>query len=381
MILCPISTTFETRACEIGWGQHCISALGVRADSYSPDQKIFYGVGCSSSPWEARLSAEGEAIERATFELGHAWSDAHLAQSSTILPDEASLLMSTSEKRYLTRPYTPSITATNLSGGYTTIPLAAVFNVIEDQTVMAGASLSTGWAYFPDSLNAIRRSYYEVIERDLNMVFWFNRGAEILEHADISEISSVCHDICLSVQRTFPDVYVAEVKIPDQMGSKAFYALAIYSSVSKPYLSVTAAVRQSRALAIRAAYRELVMLRVDQHENIISGRKIASDGYTAHVDRTNHDISMCDHVLWICERVKSQPHIKKLIVDYRNFETMFASFPPPPSILTGVVTKVWINGCQPMPPASVPCSALPSWCERWDISEHDWSNNRWHPFP
>ena len=172
------------------------------------------------------------------------------------------------------------------------------------------------------------------------------------------------------------------MRLPSRFGGKAYYTLVLHPSDEMPYLSVGQALKPGARQSFASAVGEYLMLRSHQHEQVLCGITEAPDtDFGAHVIRANRETGIRDKAVAL---IHSNTRLDALIeprLDYSHHRFWLAYFDPPPVTRQGVVAKVWVNGCQPMLAAGVPCGLVERWRRDWSISLDEWEQNRWHPFP
>ncbi|MCX7099252.1 MAG: YcaO-like family protein [Methylococcales bacterium] len=376
MFVLALSLSFRSLVTETGAGMLCHATLPLRVDPAEREPRVFSGIGFGVDGLSARFAAEGEALERATWATGALWNSVHFTEDARVLPEEAALLLPAKwRRRLLERPATV-ISALENGGDKVWIPAAAAFFYPMLSHDWKRHSVTTGWAYHTDRETAAASAYYEVVERDLAMLYWQGLlGAYLqpLAAGTIRDWGRLCGLVgdCSPLQ-----VIQTVVRLPSRFGGQAYYTLVLHASDEMPYLSVGQALKPSARQSFASAVGEYLMLRSHQHEQVLCGITEAPDtDFAAHVIRTNQAPNIRDKAVALTQSNIRLEALTESRLDYSHQRFWLAYFDPPPVTRQGVVAKVWIDGCQPMLPAGVPCGLVGRWRHDWNIGLNEWEQN------
>ena len=367
--------TVEMNPCftDVGWGTYASALLRLRTAPAIVDEVHIRGMGFSKNPLEARLAAEGEAIERATWQWGHTWNQIAIDFKGDVCrPEEVSAL-----SRHRSIDETGWVVPGWRRGTGIGIPAEYVFPNIGFDFQEEIPFVSTGWAFSSKLESALRRSLMEVIERDLLMRFWYHlpfsiRKADHWLHDfgwtdDLGEGSN--HYALLGQVTLGLDCL------------EGYFCIIAVTGSQPPYLTTGQALELSQDVALEKAWRELVMLRTHQYDCILRGeREGVSRTFQENYLRATYAPDARDRFLNLVESF-SEEGIQHKKANYEEYDKMWISLQPPTGIAQDCfVTKVWVDGCQPMVPGGVDIEPVGTW-RTMGINGSDLIANRWHPFP
>ncbi len=374
-----MTPSFRTLSTDLGALTACTARLALRVDPSSITPDAFYGYGFAADALSARVAAEGEVLERATWLHGSLWNDAWLPDAPRFLPEEARLLLPPALTQSLAAEPTPAIPATHQRAHTPCwVPVEALFAQPRLAQDRARSAMSTGWAYHQSASAAVLAAYRETLERDLAMLFWYGRLAGALRvltpdavRAGVPWIASGTPASALAMLKT-------PIVVPPSYGGGACFALALCARDQPPYLSVGMSVRADAPAALRNAAGECLATRAGQSDTLLRGGPEPTDtDLRAHVHKAASDPSIRERALALVDAVATAR--QEPAPDYSALAAQVALLRPP--MRDGVVAKVWVDGCQPMVPAGVPCGLCARWQTHWGLTPQQWEADRWHPFP
>ena len=380
-----LTTTFHTMVTEYGMGTNCKTEFSFRTNMDSLEPQLFSGIGFSTDGLSARFASEGEAIERATWMYGALWNSASFSSNSIYLPDDVSLLFSKEHQEELKK--VPSITFPALSsnGDRLDIPAEAIFYYPKKRQFLKHHSVTTGWAFHNTKEEALAQGYREVIERDLQMLFWFGRLSSYLHKLPLTLVESWTEEYGVSkkqLQSKTSKLHLVqlEVKLHPSMGEKGYFTLAIVVSNEAPYLSVGSALKPSSKASFSTAMGEMIMLRSYQYDLVLRGQKEDNeDSYGVHVSHATHQKEMRDKTEKLLSTIETSVDSKSLDYSTHNYQVVYLK--PPPQTLKGVIAKVWVDNTQGMVPIGFDYTLCLRWRDEWRVTQQEWDANRWHPYP
>jgi ribosomal protein S12 methylthiotransferase accessory factor YcaO len=376
-----LDLSFRTLVTELGIGTQCTSTIPIRTSFSELEPEFFSGAGFSTNPLLARFAAEGEMLERATWRAGILWNNVYLPDELCQIPEEAQLLLSTKNfERLSTKPCT-AIRVIHHDKHQSWIPSEVVFHTPKLAQNIKHNSATTGWAYHVTKEMAAAQGYREVIERDLQMLFWFGKLKPFLSRIPINQLQQWYADFAVDTKNVIK-VLQLKVNIASCFGDTAYFTLVIYVSDDEPYLSIGSSLKIDAKQSFLNAMGECIMLRSHQYEEFIKGVKQASDNsYNAHAIRATRKTEMRDKVLTLFATSNDVDSLSDSRLDYSKLNYQIAYLQPPPVINHGTVAKVWVEGCQNMVPAGFPYDVTKRWQNSWGINNKQWKENRWHPYP
>jgi ribosomal protein S12 methylthiotransferase accessory factor YcaO len=380
-----LSHSFRSLVTETGAGTLCQARLALRVDAAEREARVFSGIGFGIDGLSARFAAEGEALERATWACGGLWNSvqvcAQVSNNARVLPEEAALLLPAKwRRRLMERPATVIPAWEGEKSVW--IPAAAAFFYPTPAHDCKRHSVTTGWAFHADRESAAAQAYREVVERDLIMLYWYGRLGTYLRPLAPTVVEDWGRLCGLSGDGGPLRVLQTLVRLPARFGGDTCYTLVLHAADEMPYLSVGSALKPEPRQSFASAVGEYLMLRSHQHEQVLCGTREAPDtDFPAHVIRANREVGLRDETVALVQAdtrldARAEPRL-----DYRHLRYWLAYFDPPPMTRRGVVAKAWIDGCQPMLPAGVPCGLVERWRRDWHINLEEWEQRRWHPFP
>lgn len=379
-----MAVSFHTLAVDLGLGCQCKARFGLRTDPADFQEQVFMGVGFGVEAWSARQAAEGEALERATWHYGALWNSVWFPDELGFLPEETRLMLKPAHITRLTAQ--PSASVPAFQGDAATpvwIPAEAVFFQPSLAQGLKRHSVTTGWAFHRTQAAAAATGYLEVIERDLQMLFWFGRLAPHLKSPPKDCLNRWLARMGWIFDRHSPlRILQTPVNVSQRFGAAGWFTVVLHPSDEPPYLSVGSALKTDREVSLRAALGEYAMLRTHQAELILAGIKQADPiRFTAHIIAASQTTELRDRALQLVSEIQlgragSYPHL-----DYQALPYAVAFLQPPPIFHHGVVAKVWVGGCQPMIPAGFTCGLTDRWQNEFSISLPEWEAQRWHPYP
>ncbi len=379
-----MAVSFQTLVSELGMGTQCSARFSLRTDPAEVIGQIFTGIGFGIDAWSARQAAEGEALERATWQDGALWNSVYFPDELGVLPEEARLMLKPGHLARLAAQPAASIPAAFGDGAKPVwIPAEAVFFQTGLAQDLKRKTVTTGWAYHTTQQAAAATAYREVIERDLQMLFWFGRLTPYLSSPQPQCLEAWLVRLgLLAEKRSLLRVLQVEVTLAERFGGAGWFTLVFQPSVEMPYLSLGSALKTDREHSFRAALGEYWMLRCFQKDQLLCGVNQAEPTtFTAHVIAASHDPTLRDRALTLTQDAINNETAKETVLNYQALEYWVAFFQPPPIFPHGVVAKAWVDGCQPMIPAGFPCGLTARWRDEWSISLPEWEAQRWHPYP
>lgn len=382
MLSLPIEASFRTLSTEIAGCTQCAAILRLRIEPFQDMQRAFYGLGFGIDGFSARAAAEGECLERTTWFAGGLWTPVYF-NKDVIIPEEAKLFLSQEHIEAIERNDIPAISVNDWDGNQTWIPSTAVFHFPFIAPHLSIHSVTTGWAYHSILEQAIIKSYLEVIERDLICLFWYCRLSHYLKQIKDDDVRKCILSFGLA-GKTIPEAFQLNVLVPDRFGGKACFTLITYCSQEKPYLTIGSTIKRDPLDSLQSALGEFLMLRSNQYEQLLCDEKEEEDGpfnFKTHVIRASNKAFARDRTINLLKDIERLDAETEPRLNYSDKKYWIAAFNPPPIGCRGFVTKVWVDGCQPMVPAGLPCGLVERWKDDWYVSKEEWEANRWHPFP
>ena len=387
-----LNTTFHTLVTEHGIGTQCKAQLLLRTNLEELEPQLFLGIGFSPDGLLARFAAEGELVERATWMYGVLWNSASFSMHSIYLPDDVSLLFSKEHQKELQS--VPSITFSAISscGEELNIPAEAIFHYPKKRQFLKHHSVTTGWAFHSSKKEALAQGYREVIERDLQMLFWFGRLSSFLYRLPSTLLELWGEEYGISkkqLQSKTSELYLIQlgVKLHPSIGRNGYFTLAIVVSDKAPYLTVGSALKTSPKASFSTAMGEMIMLRSYQYDLVLRAKKDDNEeSYGVHVSQATYQTTMRDKTKKLLSTIETSLPSKCLAftdkrLDYGTQNYQVSYFKPPPQTLKGVVAKVWVDNTQGMVPLGFEYTLCSRWKDEWNVTQQEWDANRWHPYP
>jgi ribosomal protein S12 methylthiotransferase accessory factor YcaO len=379
MCTAPLRARPLTLVTDLGVLAGCHAELELRVDPTDPAGEVFGGYGIAADALGARLAAEGEALERATWLAGMCWADLVCPCADAFLPEEARLLLPPGLAATLTAGPVAALPVTAADGEPRHIPAEAVFarpRLAQDRDRL---SVTTGWAFRRGWPEAERAGYLEVIERDLLMLFWYGRLGPWLESLTPVQLAVAAPALMHGVAPQGLSVLCTTVRIAERFGGQGTFVVALDVGQEPPYLSAGMALKNAPDTAIAAALGECFAVRAVQYERLLADRAPPDQvGFAAHIARAATDADLQARALALVAGVRGDAAEP---LCYRDLPFWSAHLRPPPRTRRGVVAKVWIDGCQPMLPAGCRGALAERWRTRFGVTEAEWEVGRWHPFP
>lgn len=377
-----LDISFRTLVTELGAGTQCVAMQSLRTHFSEQGPEPCIGMGYGNNALSARFAAEGEMRERATWRWGALWNSVHFPDGQCEIPEETKLIMSAKDyTRLSTQPCT-AIPVIHQDGRQSWIPSEAVFYMPKLAQDIRHNSATTGWAYHITKEQAAAQGYREVIERDLQMLFWLGKLKPFLKKLPMKLLRQWHTGFALDASKNATIVLQMNVNIARRFGKKAYFTLVLYASDEEPYLSTGSSLKLDAEHSFFNAMGECIMLRSHQHEQFIEGISEASaNSYNAHVIRATRETTMRDRIFSLFSEDHNGDALEDPRLDYSRHKYRIAYLQPPPPINHDAVARVWVDGCQNMLPAGFSYGLTKRWQEAWGITEKQWRENRWHPYP
>lgn len=382
-----LNSRFDTLVTELGKGLQCTANLTLRTTLSASNVQHVSGIGFSPNALSARFAAEGEALERATWQFGALWNTVYFPDLACTFPEETQLILSAEHLKRLSEspcaalPLYTNKDANNPPSQW--CPAEAVFFFPKLSQTLQIHAVTTGWAYHSSKEEATAQGYREVIERDLQMLFWFGRLKPYLQCISDKQMQDWMRPYAPTEKIPLQIVQMA-VSLPKRFGGIAYFTLAICMTEEKPYLSIGSALKTDAQGSFQNALGECLMLRSHQYEQLLSGITEAPDNsYSTHVIRATRETKMRDKTigLFSTQTQAREASLKEPRLDYQHQPYYVTYLKPPPVTQYGYVAKVWVDGCQGMVPIGFPYGVTKRWQQDWGINATTWEDNRWHPYP
>jgi YcaO cyclodehydratase, ATP-ad Mg2+-binding len=379
-----LNTTFRTLVTEAGTGTLCTTHLRIRPHSWESEPERITGLGFGVDGLSARFAAEGEALERATWRWGALWNNVTIpAPDCEIhLPEEIRVTLSARQLERLVE--NPGATLPICTGGgeRTLIPSQAVFFLPRLAPDFKYHRVTSGWAYHVTKKRAIGKGYMEVIERDLQMLFWLGKLQSFLRPVPEAHLHEWGLKFGLDPRNHPLKVVQMAVNMEARFGGTGYFTMVIHAADKPPYTSIGSSLSSDPHRSFCSAMGECLMLRSHQYELVMEGTEDDScDSFRGHTIRAAQLPEMRDKTLALIAQTGGADSLQEERLDYRKQSYMTLLLRPPPVINHGVVAKVWIDGCQGMVPAGFPHGVTERWRSDWGVTTETWEANRWHPFP
>lgn len=374
------NTKFKTVAIEYGMGTQAISEFPLRVEMENFQAKRFSGIGFGLDALLARLASEGEALERATWRYGALWNSAVLSYKSPFLPDEVKVLFTKKEQEEMHSLPSVAYKAWSSEGEALMIPSVLLFFYPKRKQFGEQHAVTTGWAFHSSKSEALAQAYREVIERDLQMLFWHDRLGDYLSCVSSSRKNKWLSSYGGKVESR-AKIYLLEMplKLHSSIHTDAWFSLVFIVNDEAPYLSIGSAVKASAHKAFETAMGEMMMLRSYQYEMILTGEKNSDEfNYKSHVTKATYEKKSQTRVKKLIANLKGN---KENILDYSEHAYQVVYLDPPPQTREGVVAKVWVDRTQGMVPAGFQYKVCEHWQTFWQVSQASWEANAWHPYP
>jgi len=377
-----LTTKFKTVITEYGVGIMATTEFPLRVEIENNIGKNFFGIGFSLDALLARLASEGEAIERSTWRYGALWNSATISYLDIFLPEDTTLLFSKEEQKRMKRSPSLVYHAKSSNGELLHIPSEAIFFYPKRKQFGSHHSVTTGWAFHTSKSEALAQGYREVIERDLQMLFWHNRLDKYLKIIPKSKTQKWLKTYGQTPNKN-SELYILQMKIKlhPSIHSSGYFTLAIQLSQKAPYISVGSAIKESDYGSFQTAIGEMIMLHTNQYNMILSALKYSDEfSYNSHISRATYEKTSRDRVRELISIILKTK--KRLNLDYSKHNYQVVYLDPPPNTLNGVVAKVWVDNTQGMVPAGFKEYKVSNyWKEKWNMSQAQWQENIWHPYP
>ena len=377
-----LTTKFQTVITEYGVGIKATTEFLLRVEIDNNIGKKFLGIGLSLDALSARLASEGEAIERSTWRYGALWNSATLCYDNMFLPEDTTLLFSKEEQNNMTRSPSLVYRGKSSNGELLSIPSEALFFYPRRKQFGSHHSTTTGWAFHTTQSEALAQGYREVIERDLQMLFWHNRLDKYLEIIPKNKTQKWLKAYGQTPNKD-SELYLLQMPIGlhPSIHANGYFTLAIQVRKKIPYLSIGSAVKESAHGSFQTAIGEMIMLNSHQYDMVLTDIKYDDEfSYNTHVTQATYEKTARDRVQEIIFTLLKRKEKLKLDYSKHNYQVVYLD--PPPKTVKGVVAKVWVDKTHGMLPAGFKEYRVSNhWKEKWNMSQTEWQENAWHPYP
>ena len=261
--------------------------------------------------------------------------------------------------------------------GAINIPVEYVFPHLSGLSGPPLEFVSTGWAFSTSKTRAIERSLLEVVERDLLMRFWHGLPPVMRQ----LQFTSPDFDWINELEESSKVVGVCCTVTVSEGSLKGYFCILAVVGNEPPYLTTGQALELSPASAIEKAWRELVMLRMHQYDCILRGEaEGVKNSFQRNYLQAAYMPKAGDQLVGLVEANVGEDKRKGNLNYAANRRAWICLKPPPWVRRKCVVTKVWIEDCQPMLPGGLVSEPVPAW-QALGVSKADLANCGWHPFP
>ena len=375
-----LNTTFKTVVSEYGVGIEAESTFSLRVEMEALKSQKILGLGFGLDALLARFASEGEAIERSTWQYGALWNSAYFTYGELFLPENVSLLFSKEDEKEIMQLPSFCYGGEDSKGKVLSIPYKALFFYPKWKQFGNQHSVTTGWAFHSSKREALAQGYREVIERDLQMLFWHDRLGEyltLLPQHQVDKYLEVYGKPLVKGSKFY--LLQMPLKLHNTIHDKGYFTLVVQLSEEAPYVTTGSAVKEFEHDSFHSAMGELIVLRSYQYEMLLTDVNNSDEfSFESHIAKAIYEKSIRDKIEKMLTKIAKNG---SQMLDYSKNDYQVVYLDPPPETRKGVVAKVWVDNTQGITPAGFKYKICSHWKKVWKMTQREWQENVWHPYP